>query len=196
MELESEASWNAASQEAGQRRALHRSLRTLDPAGSKAIFPLLSRRWSQLVEGGQRCTCRGEPCRFLNHIPGRTLLARDPRWWGLQGLGKASHCLIWKDGPLTDGQTRQKIADERAHMPSNENFPQIRTTKSKHIMNYWEIHTEMTMRTTYQAIMSRPISLDIFHLKPTMEAMTMRSMRGIVTQSQAIPIEDTLTLGT
>ena len=54
----------------------------------------------------------------------------------------------------------------------------------------------MTMRTTYQAIMSRPMGLDIFHLKPTMEAMTMRSKRWIVTQSQAIPIEDTLTLGT
>ena len=66
-------------------------------------------------------------------------------------------------------------------MPSNENFPQIRTTKSKHIMNYWEIHTEMTMRTTYQAIMSRPMGLDMFHLKPAMEKMTLKTMRRIVT---------------
>ena len=55
---------------------------------------------------------------------------------------------------------------------------------------------DTTMNTTYRAIMSSPMDLDIFHLKPAMEAMTMKSMSRIVTQSQAIPIEDTRTLGT
>ena len=58
------------------------------------------------------------------------------------------------------------------------------------------MQTDTTMNTTYRAIMSSPMDLDIFHLKPTMEAMTMKSMSKIVTQSQAIPTEDTLTLGT
>ena len=56
--------------------------------------------------------------------------------------------------------------------------------------------TETTMNTTYKAIISSPMDLDIFHLKPAMEAMTMKSMSNIVTQSQAIPIEETGTLGT
>ena len=58
------------------------------------------------------------------------------------------------------------------------------------------MQTDTTMNMTYRAIMSSPMDLDIFHLKPMMEAMTMKSMSKIVTQSQAIPTEDTLTLGT
>ena len=66
--------------------------------------------------------------------------------------------------------------------------PQIANT-------HWEIHTEVTMKNTYKAMKSRPMGLDIFHLKPAMEAMTMKSTSRIVTQSQAIPLEYMLTLG-
>ena len=66
--------------------------------------------------------------------------------------------------------------------------PQITNT-------HWEIHTEVTMKNTYKAMKSRPMGLDIFHLKPAMEAMTMKSTSRIVTQSQAIPLEYMLTLG-
>ena len=51
------------------------------------------------------------------------------------------------------------------------------------------------MKNTYKAMKSRPMDLDIFHLKPAMEAMTMKSTSRIVTQSQAIPLEYMLTLG-
>ena len=63
-----------------------------------------------------------------------------------------------------------------------------------HIGKY-TVYTEMTVKNTYKAMKSRPMGLDIFHLKPAMEAMTMRSTSRIVTQSQAIPLEYTLTLG-
>ena len=59
-----------------------------------------------------------------------------------------------------------------------------------------DMQTDTTMNTTYRAIINSPMDFDIFHLKPAMEAMTMKSMSRIVTQSQAIPIEDTRTLET
>ena len=42
------------------------------------------------------------------------------------------------------------------------------------------MHTEIK-KTTYKAIMSRPMGLDMFHLKPAMEKMTLKTMRRIVT---------------
>ena len=63
-----------------------------------------------------------------------------------------------------------------------------------HIGKY-TVYTEMTVKNTYKAMKSRPMGLDIFHLKPALEAMTMKSTSRIVTQSQAIPLEYTLTLG-
>ena len=38
----------------------------------------------------------------------------------------------------------------------------------------------MKMKTTYMAIMSRPMGLDMFHLKPATEKMTLKTMRRIV----------------
>ena len=106
-------------------------------------------------------------------------------------------------GPFLMGKLGRKLRIREPTRPLTKSSPrENHKMKSYHELfspqitnTHWEIHTEVTMKNTYKAMKSRPMGLDIFHLKPAMEAMTMKSTSRIVTQSQAIPLEYTLTLG-